>query len=154
MFFPIGDVNVKQGTKPVLSYILIGINVMIFLYQVTLSPAELNELFATYATIPADIMAGHNFISLLTCTFLHGGWMHLIGNMLFLWVFADNIEASVGYVRFLLFYLLSGIIASLTHVLLTPNSSIPCVGASGAIAACLGAYIVLYPVKIRFYSTF
>jgi membrane associated rhomboid family serine protease len=90
---------------------------------------------------------------LLTNIFLHGGWFHLLGNMLFLWVFADNIEATLGYSKFILFYLAGGILASLTHIVLNPMSEIPCVGASGAIAACLGAYLVMFPsskIKVLF----
>jgi membrane associated rhomboid family serine protease len=153
MFFPIGDTQVQQGNKPLLSYIIIALNVLVYLYEFSLGEPRLSEFVTQYGTIPAEITNGQDYYTVFTSMFLHGGWMHLIGNMLFLWVFADNIEATIGYTKFLLFYLLGGIAASLTHILLSPNSMVPCVGASGAIAACLGAYIVMFPkskIKILF----
>ena len=153
MFFPIGDINIRQGAKPIFSYLFITINVAIFLYQFMLAPAEQATFTYQYGSIPNEIMNGEHLYSLFTCIFLHGGWMHLLGNMLFLWVFADNIEATIGNFKFLLFYVTGGIVASLTHAFLNPNSNIPCVGASGAIAACLGAYLVMFPhskIKIFF----
>jgi membrane associated rhomboid family serine protease len=144
MFFPIGDTNVERGVRPLLSYVFIALNVAVFLYQVSLGAAG-NNFVMEFGSIPAEILSGQDLFTLVTSMFLHGGWMHLLGNMLFLWVFADNIEASVGYVKFLIFYLLGGIVAALTHAILGGNSWVPCVGASGAIAACLGAYLVMFP---------
>ena len=89
MIFPIGDEQVRGGHKPLLSYILVGINILVFFYQVTLPSGLQQELVYTFGVIPKDIAAGHDFYTLFTNMFLHGGWMHLIGNMLFLWVFAD-----------------------------------------------------------------
>jgi membrane associated rhomboid family serine protease len=157
MFFPIGDVNLKRGSKPMLAYALIAINVAVFLYQFSLGPQAGQQFIFQYGSIPVEITHGRDLYTLITCTFLHGGWMHLIGNMLFLWVFADNIEATLGYGRFILFYLAGGIAASLAQSLLAPTSQVPCVGASGAIAACLGAYLVMYPhskIKIFFLAFF
>ena len=153
MFFPIGDTNIERGSKPIFTYLFIAINCAVFLYQFMM-PAQLQQAFVfEYGSIPVEITRGVDLYTLLTCMFLHGGWMHLIGNMLFLWVFADNIEATIGSVKFVLFYIGGGVVASLAHSLLSANSQIPCVGASGAIAACLGAYLVMFPhskIKILF----
>jgi membrane associated rhomboid family serine protease len=157
MFFPIGDTQVQQGKKPMLAYVLIGLNVLVYLYEFSLGEPQLNAFVNQFGNTPVEVMNGKDYFTLITCMFLHGGWMHLIGNMLFLWVFADNIEATVGYTNFILFYLLGGIAASLTHTLLSPGSMVPCVGASGAIAACLGAYIVMFPqskIKVLFLILF
>jgi membrane associated rhomboid family serine protease len=145
MFFPVGDQNIVKGNKPILTYFLLAINIAIFVFQFSLSPQAQQEFVFTYGSIPREIMHGEDLFTLFTCMFLHGGWMHLIGNMMFLWVFADNIESTVGSFRFLLFYLAAGIAASLAHSILGPNSNIPCVGASGAIAGVLGAYLVMFP---------
>ncbi len=154
MIFPIGDDQVKGGATPIFSYTFLAINVLVFLYQVSLSPAQLDQFIYTYATIPRDILSGRNLFTLITSMFLHGGWMHLIGNMLFLWVFADNIEATIGNVRFVIFYILGGVCASLAHVYLSYGSTVPSLGASGAISAVLGAYLVMFPrsrVKVLFF---
>lgn len=145
MFFPIGDDQIRGGHYPIFSYTFLVMNVLIFLYQMFLAPAELEQFVYRYSAIPTDILDGKNWHTLLTSIFLHGGWMHLIGNMLFLWVFADNIEASVGNLGFLLFYILGGVLASLAHVYFNPISEIPSLGASGAISAVLGAYLVMFP---------
>ncbi|MBK6545258.1 MAG: rhomboid family intramembrane serine protease [Saprospiraceae bacterium] len=147
MFFPIGDDNVKGGSKPLFSYSLIFINVLVFIYEFGL-PVEAGEAFVIhYGTIPAEMVAGQDLFTVLTSMFLHGGWAHLIGNMLFLWVFADNIEAVVGTFNFILFYVLGGIAATLIHVLVNPDSDIPVVGASGAISAVMGAYLIMFPAS-------
>lgn len=152
MIFPIGDEQVRGGYKPVVSYMLIVINILVFLFQVTLPSLQQQELVYTYGVIPKEIAAGHDFYSLLTNMFLHGGWMHLIGNMLFLWVFADNIEAVIGKIPFLLFYFGGGITASAAHIVFNLHSSIPAIGASGAISAVLGAYLVMFPAsKVKVY---
>ena len=144
MIFPIGDTQVQGGHKPYVSYTFIAINVLIFLYEFYLGP-KANEFITTYGTIPNEIIAGQGYFTLFTSIFLHGGWMHLIGNMLFLWVFADNIEAKIGSSRFLMFYLIGGLAASLAHVGFNMDSTIPSVGASGAIAAVMGAYLIMFP---------
>lgn len=145
MFFPIGDQNVIGGSKPIVSYTLIGLNVAVFLYQITLQPAQLQNFVFEFGAVPGTILQGEGWSTLLTSMFLHGGWMHLIGNMMFLWVFADNIEAVVGNRNFFLFYVLGGLAASAAHIFFNPDSLIPAVGASGAISAVLGAYLVVFP---------
>lgn len=144
MFFPIGDTQVQGGYKPHVAYTFLGLNILIFLYEFSLG-SGINQFLHTYGTIPSEITAGQDYYTLLTSMFLHGGWMHLIGNMLFLWVFGDNIEATIGSVKFFFFYLAGGLTASLTHILFNLGSNIPSVGASGAIAAILGAYLVMFP---------
>lgn len=145
MLLPIGDDNIRNGKKPIVTYMLLCINIAVFVYQVTLPEIALQQFILTYGSIPNEISNGVDYYTLLTCIFLHGGWMHLIGNLLFLWIFGDNIEVTIGSARFLLFYLVAGIAASLVHALLDANGSIPCVGASGAISACLGTYVILFP---------
>lgn len=145
MIFPIGDQNVHGGCRPIFSYGLIGVNVLVFLYQFSLPFAEMEAFVMDYGAIPAQIVSGENYFTLFTSMFLHGGWMHLAGNMMFLWVFGDNIEAVVGNKEFLLFYLLGGLAAGLVHIFFNLGSPIPAVGASGAIAAVLGAYLVMFP---------
>ncbi len=153
MFFPIGDVNVERGHPPFLTYLFIAINVIVFVYEASLGQVEQNAFVTTFGSIPKEIMVGDDLFTLLTSIFLHGGWMHLIGNMLFLWVFADNIEATIGHVWFFIFYIFGGIVASYGQAVLNPFSEVPCVGASGSISACLGAYIVMFPksqIKVLF----
>jgi len=153
MFFPIGDTNIHKGSKPFFTYLFIAANIAVFLYQFMLPPNMQEAFVYHFGSIPIEINQGIDLFTLFTCMFLHGGWMHLIGNMVFMWVFADNIEATIGSFKFVVFYIAGGIIASLTHTLLSANSQIPCVGASGAIAATLGAYLVMFPhsrIKILF----
>ena len=153
MLFPIGDQQVKGGYKPLFSYAFIGINVLVFIYQLTLDFQSCEAFLLQYGSIPQNIIQGEDWGTIITSMFLHGGWMHLLGNMMFLWVFADNIEAVVGNMNFLGFYILGGLAASLAHVFFNPLSSIPAVGASGAISAVLGAYLVMFPqsrIKVLF----
>ena len=135
--------------------IFIGICIAVFLYQVNL-PQEAAELFAfQYGAIPAIVFGQASLpeeavafppaLTLVTSMFLHGGWMHLLGNILYLWIFGNNIEDAMGHVKFLIFYLICGVIASMTHVFFDANSTIPSLGASGAIAGVLGAYLILHP---------
>jgi len=147
MIFPIGDDQVKGGQFPVFSYAFIAFNIIVFLYQVMLPPPALEAFIFTWGAIPAETMRGQDLLTLFTSMFLHGGWMHLIGNMLFLWVFADNIEATIGNGRFLIFYLLGGLAAHAGHIYFNPASPIPTVGASGAISAVMGAYLVMFPTS-------
>ena len=120
---------------------LIAVNVIIFLYQATLSYYRLNQFVMNWGIVPDDL----RLISLLTSMFLHGGWLHLLGNMLFLWVFGRNIEDLIGGGRFLAFYLLSGLAAAVVQVLANPYSRVPTIGASGAIAGVMGAYLIRFP---------
>ncbi|MEM8530957.1 MAG: rhomboid family intramembrane serine protease [Chloroflexota bacterium] len=140
---PIGDDNRHRQSWPVVTAVLVVINVLVFLYQASLGPA-IQGFINDWGVVPADILAGVGFMTLLTSMFMHGGWAHLIGNMTFLWIFGDNIEDRLGRWKYLAFYLLTGLAASATHILLNPTSTIPSVGASGAISGILGAYIVLF----------
>lgn len=145
MFIPLGDDQVKGGFSPHFAYGFIVLNVLIFLYQVQLAPALQEAFVIQYGSIPEEIQAGEDWYTLFTSMFLHGGWMHLIGNMLYLWIFADNIEATVGSTVFIIFYLLGGLAAHLGHIVFNPGSTIPTVGASGALSAVMGAYLVMFP---------
>jgi membrane associated rhomboid family serine protease len=120
---------------------IIGVNVLVFLYQATLSPAALNQLVTQWGIVPDRLQ----LFSLFTSMFLHGGWLHLGGNMLFLWVFGRNVEDLIGGGRFLVFYLLCGLAAAVVHVIANPYSRMPTIGASGAIAGVMGAYLVKFP---------
>lgn len=144
MFFPIGDDQVHNGHTPYFAYGFIALNVLIFAYQATLGP-EFGSFVYEYGCIPAEIEAGQDYHTLLTSTFLHGSWMHLIGNMLYMWIFADNIEASIGSTGFVVFYLAGGLVAGLAHIYFNAGSITPAVGASGALSAVMGAYIVMFP---------
>lgn len=147
MIFPIGDDQVKGGYFPLLSYTFIAINVLIFFYQASLSGPEFEQFVFTYGSIPRETMQGQDLFTLLSSMFLHGSWMHLIGNMMFLWIFADNIEATIGTGRFLIFYILGGLAAHLGHIYFNMDSSVPTVGASGAISAVMGAYLIMFPTS-------
>jgi len=147
MIFPIGDDQVKGGSKPFFTYLFIGINAIVFLYQVILPPAELDWFILHFGSIPSEISQGNHLFTLFTSMFLHGGWVHLIGNMLFLWVFGDNIEAIIGNFYFLLFYIAGGLAAAIAHIVAGPGSTVPAIGASGAISAVLGAYLILFPAS-------
>lgn len=154
MFFPFGDDHIKGKYKPVFTYLLIIINCYIFWREIQLTEEEISNLFFNYGAVPREIMQGNRLFTLVTSTFLHGGWSHLIGNMMFLWIFADNIEITIGNFRFAIFYLLGGIFGAAVHCYLFAGSQVPCIGASGAISACLGAYLVLYPtsrIKVFFF---
>jgi membrane associated rhomboid family serine protease len=178
MLFPISDDNSDRRRTPYVNYIFIIVNVLVFIF---LQGMGNNYQFTyAFSTVPAEIITGSDivtaahtevnpvtgqkffypgleptpipvFLTTITSMFMHGGWMHLIGNMLYLWIFGDNIESRLGHVRYTIFYLLCGIIASLSHVAVTffspSNPYIPSLGASGAISAVLGAYLLLYPNK-------
>jgi membrane associated rhomboid family serine protease len=149
MFFPIGDDNVKGGYKPIFTYLLLFINVALFFYELNLGE-NLDDFLHIFAFSPYEVVHFQDVHALFTSMFLHGGWMHLIGNMMFLWVFADNIEAVLGNRKFLVFYLLGGVVAGLVQAILFSDTTTLTLGASGAIAAVLGAYLIMFPVsKIR-----
>ena len=137
---PLSDV-IPSRTVPVVTIALIAVNVLVFLYQQTLSEPLFQQFLATYALIPAWFSVP----ALFTSQFLHGGWIHIISNMLYLWIFGDNVEDRLGHGRFVVFYLGAGAAAAILQTLFDPFSSIPMVGASGAIAGVMGAYFVLYP---------
>ncbi len=142
MIFPIGDDQVQGGHKPLVAYLLIGINLVVFFFQLNVPPGQQQAFVDEYGLIPREIVQGVDMQALFTSMFLHGGWMHLIGNMLFLWVFGDNIEAVIGKVWFIVFYLCGGLAASAAHIFFHPDSALPTVGASGAISAILGAFFL------------
>ena len=149
---PIGDDRIHGARTPFVTWAMILINVLVFFYQIQLSsdPEVYEQFIYRFGATPAVVLNGLQPESLLTCIFLHGGWMHIIGNMMFLYVFGDNIEAVLGHLGFLAFYLLGGLAASLGHVLLNTSSIVPSIGASGAVSACLGAYLVMFPrSKVR-----
>ncbi len=152
---PLRDDNPAEIT-PVVTVGLIIACALVFLYQAILGMTTSGEAFVyqygaipsvvfAYAEIPVEFGAVSPYFSLITSMFLHGGWMHLIGNMLYLWIFGNNIEDVMGHGRFLIFYALCGIVAALSHAATDPLSVIPMVGASGAISGVLGAYLLLYP---------
>jgi membrane associated rhomboid family serine protease len=146
LMIPLRDENPTRSI-PLVNYGLIAINVLVFLWQVILGPAG-DMIFSQMALIPVNVTSGFDLgdaRSILTSMFMHAGLTHLLGNMLYLWIFGDNVEDTLGHVRYLLFYLAGGFVASFTHIMLYPTSTIPTVGASGAIAAVLGAYLLLFP---------
>ncbi len=142
---PIGDENAGTVIKPFVNWTLIGICALVFIYELVLPPRLLDAFFLQWGAIPAEIARFRDLHGLITSMFLHGGWAHFIGNMVFLLVFGDNIEDAMGHVSYLLFYLLTGIAAGLAQTFLSASSTIPLIGASGAISGVLGAYIVLFP---------
>ncbi len=156
---PIRD-TAPRNCFPAINISLIVLNVIVFLYQQMLPPEQLYNFISTYGTIPANLIGSlmgifrPGFSSeaivtastpLLTANFLHGGWLHLIGNMLYLWIFGDNIECRFGHLKYLLLYLFMGAASQLFHIFSSPFSTTPLVGASGAIAGILGAYFILFP---------
>jgi len=162
MFFPLKDINPTERF-PFVTIGLIVINAVVYLYEVSLGP-QLDAFITSWGTVPYEIanavdVVGRDpsapivhtkapvvpYVTLLSSMFIHGGFWHLFGNMLYLWIFGNNIEDLMGPLKFLVFYLICGLIASLTHVLIQPNSTIPMVGASGAVSGVLGAYLIVYP---------
>jgi len=169
MVMPLGDDNLDRHSTPVVTYILIAINVIVWFLELTGGESFING----YSTVPFEIM--HNtdlvgsqavdvgggqkvaielyagpkpvYLTLLSSMFMHGSWMHIIGNMVYLWIFGDNIEDRLGKAKFLTFYLICGLAASAAHILFFADSVIPSLGASGAIAGVLGSYLILYPKK-------
>ena len=151
---PLKDDN-PTSSKPIITYFLIGSCTLIFLMQFSSEAYQTGRLFYSYGLIPSVLMS-HNelpldlyvvpsFITIFTSMFMHGGFMHLIGNMLYMWIFADNIEDNLGPLKFLIFYLLAGVGAAMTQVLVDTQSQVPMVGASGAIGGVLGAYLINHP---------
>ena len=138
--FPISDV-IPSRTPPIVTVAIIVVNVLIFLYQLTLPEPALQMFVGAYAVVPAHFHPA----TLITSQFLHGGVLHVGGNMLYLWIFGDNVEDRLGHARFVLFYLFAGAAAAILQILFNPFSTVPMIGASGAIAGVMGAYFVLYP---------
>jgi membrane associated rhomboid family serine protease len=144
---PLGD-NVPAERTPFITYTLIALNVLVFFWELVLGTGA-ERLIYTWGTIPADLVGWRQeplvLLTLVTSMFLHGGWFHLIGNMLYLAIFGNNVEGIMGHKRYLAFYLLCGVVASLAQVLIDPASTVPGIGASGAIAGILGAYLLSFP---------
>jgi membrane associated rhomboid family serine protease len=131
----------RSNSTPVITIGLIVVNVFAFLYQTSLDRFSLNHVIMEYGVVPSRLQ----LTSLATSMFLHGGWMHLIGNMWFLWIYGDNVEDILGHAKYLIFYLACGVAAALAHVALNGDSRVPTIGASGAIAGVMGAYMVKFP---------
>ena len=151
---PLKDDNPTSG-RPIVTYFLIGLCVVVFVIQMSSQSYKTGQLFYSYGLIPSVLM-GHNqlpvdlyavpaIVTIFSSMFMHGGFMHIIGNMLYMWIFADNIEDDLGPTKFIIFYLLSGIGAAITQVSIDTHSQVPMVGASGAIGGVLGAYLINHP---------
>lgn len=144
--FPIRDHN-PSGRTPYVTYALMAVNILVFLsyFGIVGQNAQFGAFLDNWAMVPAEVVAGQDTHTLFTSMFLHGGWMHLAGNMLFLWIFGDNLEDEFGHVPFLIYYLACGIAADAVHVASDLDSVVPVVGASGAIAGVMGGYLLLFP---------
>lgn len=152
MIIPLRDENPTRAT-PYINYSLVAANSLIFVYEITLSPRAQTAFATTYGTIPvrfAHVLSSHGqleaaLLPLFTSMFLHANLAHLLGNMLFLWIFGDNVEDFFGHIGYFAFYVLSGVASGLTHIAFNLHNTLPAVGASGAISGVLGAYLLLYP---------
>jgi len=138
---PLGDVSRRPARVPVVTAGIIVVNVVVFVLELMRGDAFVTQ----WAAIPSQIVSGHNWITILTAMFMHGSWSHIIGNMIFLWAFAPEIEDVMGRGRYLVFYLIGGLVAMLAQIAVDPRSTVPNLGASGAIAAVMGAFLVTYP---------
>lgn len=138
---PLGDASRRPVRMPVVTLLIILLNVFVFVLEL-----KGGEPFVMHwAAIPEQVISGHRWITVLTAMFMHGGWSHIIGNMIYLWAFGPEIEDAMGRVRYPVFYLLGGFVAMLAQIIASPHSTVPNLGASGAIAAVMGAFIVTYP---------
>ena len=146
LMFPIRDHN-PSGRTPFVTYALMAINILVFLgyWPLFNDPRALNLFFYDWAMVPTLVTNEGTYDTLFTSMFLHAGWMHLAGNMLFLWIFGDNMEDEMGHLGYLAFYILGGLGAGLAHLMSDPLSPVPTVGASGAIAAVMGGYLLMFP---------
>jgi membrane associated rhomboid family serine protease len=143
---PLRDISRRPVHRPVVTISIIVINVVVFFLEL----AGGQQFIEQWSVIPAHIVAGQHWITILTAMFMHGGWMHIIGNMVFLWAFGPEIEDAMGPIRYLAFYLLGGFVASVAQIAAMSSSTVPNLGASGAIAAVMGAFLITYPRdKIR-----
>ena len=143
---PLKD-TVQARSFPMVNWILIGVNILAFLIELNFGP-HIERFIAAFGLVPArllDVPSLAQVLTIFTSMFLHGGWLHLISNLLALYIFGDNVEDRIGHGRYLMFYLLCGVIAALTHIAFNSNSPVPTIGASGAISGVLGAYFILYP---------
>jgi membrane associated rhomboid family serine protease len=137
---PLRDV-IPSRTTPWVTILLIALNALVFFYELSLPEGALRQLFETYGLVPAEF----SWVAAFTAMFLHSGWVHAGGNLLSLWIFGDNVEDRMGHGRYLFFYLLAGLVANLAQTWAYPNSPLPLIGASGAIAGVMGAYLVMFP---------
>ena len=147
---PLGDASRRLRRWPVVTVLIIAANARVFWREIANGP----RFVYTWSVIPADVIAGHAWITILTGMFLHAGWMHIIGNMVFLWAFGPEMEDTFGRFRFLVFYLIGGVVAFAAQIAALPHSRVPNLGASGAIAAVMGAFLVIYPrdeIKTMFF---
>src|SRR6202166_3007449 len=138
---PLGDASRRPARVPVVTAGIIVVNVAVFVLELMRGDTFVTQ----WAAVPAQIVSGHHWITILTAMFMHGSWSHIIGNMIFLWAFAPEIEDAMGRGRYLVFYLVGGLVAMLAQVAASPSSTVPNLGASGAIAAVMGAFLVTYP---------
>src|SRR5215831_6258090 len=143
---PLSDASRRPVRTPVVTVLIILVNVFVFVLELTHGEA----FVLRWSAVPADIISGHHWVTILTAMFMHGGWSHIIGNMVFLWAFGPEIEDAMGPVRYPIFYLVGGLVAMLAQIAASPHSTVPNLGASGAIAAVMGAFLVTYPTdRIR-----
>ena len=138
---PLSDASRRPMRRPVVTPLIVLVNVVAFLLELTHGDAFVVQ----WSAVPAQIVSGHHWITILTAMFMHGSWSHIIGNMIFLWAFGPEIEDAMGRGGYLIFYLLGGMVAMLAQVAASPHSTVPNLGASGAIAAVMGAFLVTYP---------
>jgi membrane associated rhomboid family serine protease len=138
---PLADASRRPERFPVITAAIIVVNVVVFALELMGGEAFVKQ----WSAIPADIAAGRHWITILTAMFMHGGWMHILGNMVFLWAFGPEVENAMGPLRYLAFYLLSGLAASVAQIATMPGSTVPTLGASGAIAGVMGAFLITYP---------
>jgi membrane associated rhomboid family serine protease len=138
---PLGDADRRPVRFPLVAIAIIAVNVVMFLLELAGGDAFINQ----WSLVPAEIVAGRDWITILTSMFMHASWLHIIGNMVFFWAFGPEIEDVMGPVRYLIFYLLGGLAATAAQVLVDPGSTVPSLGASGAIAAVMGVFLITYP---------
>jgi len=138
---PLGDASRRPARVPLVTAVIILVNALVFVLELMRGDAFVMQ----WSVVPAQIVSGHHWITILTAMFMHGSWSHIIGNMVFLWAFAPEIEDAMVRGRYLVFYLVGGLVAMLAQVLADPHSTVPNLGASGAIAAVMGAFLVTYP---------
>ncbi len=142
---PLRD-DIPSSRRPVMTVTIIVLTSLVFLYELALAPPALEEFFRRFGVVPRDFLNGESgYLPVFTAMLLHGGWLHILGNMLFLWIFGDNVEDLTGPVKFLALYLAAGVAGNLAHVYANPASGLPTIGASGAVAGVLGAYLVNFP---------
>ncbi|MBN2332641.1 MAG: rhomboid family intramembrane serine protease [Deltaproteobacteria bacterium] len=149
---PLRD-TIPSRTTPYVNYLLISLNIVLFGYELSWG-GQISRLIAGFGVVPAHFFTAPigpeiglpvRYLPFLTHMFFHGGWLHLLGNMLYLWIFGDNVEDHLGHGGYLLFYLAAGVVAAMVHVVTNPHSQLPTIGASGAVAGVMGAYFLLYP---------